>query len=279
MLPAGRQRNRDAGRKGQFDVVRDGELVYSKHEMGRFPDEGEIAARWRLATSASQPAQLECSPGRARVEPSRDWSFLSSAQAGQVFVVLLALLPEPVRPVSFEHLRLKAWFPLTSTGPLLPTRTLPDTRLLSTAWLAPVSRLDRQTTLDRVADDRDVARAVRDGDVPLERVTGTTRPAEDEPRSSVGQGAATADGVADRCGAGVREVAADLDVVREERAARLDPLTLLFTTVPGRRPHVSPALTMTLWVVPKYVPLHVVVPELTVCARTDAASVCCGAAL
>jgi predicted Rdx family selenoprotein len=30
------------GGKGQFDVVRDGELVYSKHEMGRFPGEGEI---------------------------------------------------------------------------------------------------------------------------------------------------------------------------------------------------------------------------------------------
>ena len=33
-----------AGGKGQFDVLRDGELVFSKHEVGRFPDEGEIAA-------------------------------------------------------------------------------------------------------------------------------------------------------------------------------------------------------------------------------------------
>jgi predicted Rdx family selenoprotein len=33
-----------AGGKGQFDVVRDGELVYSKHETGRFPDEAEIAS-------------------------------------------------------------------------------------------------------------------------------------------------------------------------------------------------------------------------------------------
>jgi len=32
------------GGKGQFDVVRDGELVYSKHETGRFPDEDEIAS-------------------------------------------------------------------------------------------------------------------------------------------------------------------------------------------------------------------------------------------
>ncbi|MDX6479536.1 MAG: Rdx family [Gaiellaceae bacterium] len=31
-----------AGGKGQFDVVRDGELVFSKHEVGRFPEEAEI---------------------------------------------------------------------------------------------------------------------------------------------------------------------------------------------------------------------------------------------
>jgi predicted Rdx family selenoprotein len=30
------------GGKGQFDVVRDGELVFSKHAVGRFPGEGEI---------------------------------------------------------------------------------------------------------------------------------------------------------------------------------------------------------------------------------------------
>ncbi len=33
-----------AGGKGQFDVVRDGELVFSKHATGRFPDEAEIAS-------------------------------------------------------------------------------------------------------------------------------------------------------------------------------------------------------------------------------------------
>ena len=32
------------GGKGQFDVLRDVELVYSKHETGRFPDEAEIAS-------------------------------------------------------------------------------------------------------------------------------------------------------------------------------------------------------------------------------------------
>jgi selT/selW/selH-like putative selenoprotein len=31
------------GGKGQFDVLTDGELVFSKHEAGRFPGEAEIA--------------------------------------------------------------------------------------------------------------------------------------------------------------------------------------------------------------------------------------------
>lgn len=32
------------GGKGQFDVLRDGELVFSKHEVQRFPGEAEIAS-------------------------------------------------------------------------------------------------------------------------------------------------------------------------------------------------------------------------------------------
>jgi selT/selW/selH-like putative selenoprotein len=32
------------GGKGQFDVIRDGELVFSKHESGRFPENDEILA-------------------------------------------------------------------------------------------------------------------------------------------------------------------------------------------------------------------------------------------
>jgi hypothetical protein len=31
------------GGRGQFDVVRDGELVFSKQAKGRFPEDGEIA--------------------------------------------------------------------------------------------------------------------------------------------------------------------------------------------------------------------------------------------
>jgi len=30
------------GGKGQFDVVSNGDLVFSKHDVGRFPGEGEI---------------------------------------------------------------------------------------------------------------------------------------------------------------------------------------------------------------------------------------------
>ena len=30
------------GGRGQFDVIRDGELVFSKQAVGRFPGEGEI---------------------------------------------------------------------------------------------------------------------------------------------------------------------------------------------------------------------------------------------
>jgi predicted Rdx family selenoprotein len=30
------------GGRGQFDVISDGELVFSKHAVGRFPGEGEI---------------------------------------------------------------------------------------------------------------------------------------------------------------------------------------------------------------------------------------------
>jgi len=32
------------GGNGQFDVLRDGDLVFSKHETGRFPEDGEVLA-------------------------------------------------------------------------------------------------------------------------------------------------------------------------------------------------------------------------------------------
>jgi predicted Rdx family selenoprotein len=35
------------GGKGQFDVLAEGRLVYSKHETGRFPDDGEVLAAMR----------------------------------------------------------------------------------------------------------------------------------------------------------------------------------------------------------------------------------------
>ncbi len=38
------------GGKGQFDVVADGELVFSKQALGRFPDDGEVLAALRAET-------------------------------------------------------------------------------------------------------------------------------------------------------------------------------------------------------------------------------------
>jgi predicted Rdx family selenoprotein len=32
------------GGKGQFDVLRDGDLIFSKHQTGRFPEHDEIFA-------------------------------------------------------------------------------------------------------------------------------------------------------------------------------------------------------------------------------------------
>ena len=37
------------GGGGVFDVVVDGETVFSKHELGRFPDDGEIAEKLKPA--------------------------------------------------------------------------------------------------------------------------------------------------------------------------------------------------------------------------------------
>lgn len=35
------------GDGGIFDVVRDGEMIFSKHEAGRFPEEDEVIERLR----------------------------------------------------------------------------------------------------------------------------------------------------------------------------------------------------------------------------------------
>jgi hypothetical protein len=32
------------GEKSQFDVIADGELIFSKQQLGRYPEPGEIAA-------------------------------------------------------------------------------------------------------------------------------------------------------------------------------------------------------------------------------------------
>jgi hypothetical protein len=42
LTAAGRDASATPGEKSQFDVLRDGELVFSKQELGRFPEDGEI---------------------------------------------------------------------------------------------------------------------------------------------------------------------------------------------------------------------------------------------
>jgi selT/selW/selH-like putative selenoprotein len=37
------------GAKGQFDVLRDGEIVFSKQETGRFPEHDEILSALRAS--------------------------------------------------------------------------------------------------------------------------------------------------------------------------------------------------------------------------------------
>lgn len=41
---AGHEAVAEEGAKGQYDVFKDGELVFSKQEQGRFPDASEIRA-------------------------------------------------------------------------------------------------------------------------------------------------------------------------------------------------------------------------------------------
>ena len=42
MVDAGFAAETIPGSKGQFDVIADGELVFSKHQLERFPEDGEI---------------------------------------------------------------------------------------------------------------------------------------------------------------------------------------------------------------------------------------------
>ena len=41
-MAAGHEARALEGAKSQFDVVADGELVFSKQQVGRFPDDGEL---------------------------------------------------------------------------------------------------------------------------------------------------------------------------------------------------------------------------------------------
>ena len=41
---AGHEASIEEGAKGQYDVLADGELIFSKREAGRFPDGAEVLA-------------------------------------------------------------------------------------------------------------------------------------------------------------------------------------------------------------------------------------------
>jgi predicted Rdx family selenoprotein len=41
---AGHEAIAEEGAKGQYDVLADGELVFSKHQQGRFPEHSEVIA-------------------------------------------------------------------------------------------------------------------------------------------------------------------------------------------------------------------------------------------
>jgi predicted Rdx family selenoprotein len=41
---AGHEASIEEGAKGQYDVFSDGDLVFSKHQQGRFPEHAEIHA-------------------------------------------------------------------------------------------------------------------------------------------------------------------------------------------------------------------------------------------
>lgn len=43
----------EEGQKGQFDVLADGELIFSKEQQGRFPDDGEVRALLAKPTGSS----------------------------------------------------------------------------------------------------------------------------------------------------------------------------------------------------------------------------------
>ena len=50
------------GRTGSFEITREGALVFSKLETGRFPEEDEILAMTQGAAPAGSPPRTASSP-------------------------------------------------------------------------------------------------------------------------------------------------------------------------------------------------------------------------
>ena len=54
------------GKTGQFDVIVDGRLIFSKSEAGRFPDEGEVEERYAALKGGKELPPLEKAGGPLR---------------------------------------------------------------------------------------------------------------------------------------------------------------------------------------------------------------------
>jgi len=50
------------GKTGQFDVLVDGTLIFSKHEVSRFPEEGEVEQRFATIRAGEPLPPLEPAP-------------------------------------------------------------------------------------------------------------------------------------------------------------------------------------------------------------------------
>ena len=53
----------DPGKSGQFDVLVDGKLIFSKAETGRFPVDGEVEERFAALKDGRELPPIEVSKG------------------------------------------------------------------------------------------------------------------------------------------------------------------------------------------------------------------------
>ena len=53
----------EPGKTGQFDVIAEGTLIFSKSEVRRFPDDGEVEDRFAMLKAGTALPPLEERPG------------------------------------------------------------------------------------------------------------------------------------------------------------------------------------------------------------------------